>query len=46
MIMPIFKYFETELAKKEMVQIKKSLQAWIEMVQSHTNINKNTMFET
>lgn len=45
MILPIFKYFESE-KKSDMNKNKKSLEAWISMVQSHKNINLNTMFET
>jgi hypothetical protein len=44
--MPVFKYIESEKSKNEMDQIKAQIKSWVEFIQSHTNINKNTMFET
>ena len=45
MVMPIFKYFETEKAQ-ETSKVTNSLNTYTELVLNHTNININTQFET
>ena len=44
MVLPIFKYFETE-KKSETAKNKKSLESWVNYITAHKNINLNTMFE-
>lgn len=44
LILPIFKYFETE-KRSEAAKNIKSLDSWVEYVMAHKNINLNTMFE-
>ena len=41
MVMPIFKYFESEKAK-ELKKVEETLNLYIEMVLNHPNINVNT----
>lgn len=45
MVMPIFKYFESEKAK-EITNMAESLDKYVDLVLNHTNINTNTQFET
>ena len=45
MVLPIFKYFETEKAS-ESAKNKKCLELWVSYITAHKNINLNTMFET
>lgn len=41
MVMPIFKYFESEKAK-ELTKVEETLNLYIEMVLNHPSINVNT----
>jgi len=45
MVMPIFKYFESEKAK-ELKKVEETLKLYIDLVLNHTNINVNAQFET
>jgi len=45
MVMPIFKYFESEKAK-ELKKVEETLALYIDLVLNHTNINVNAQFET
>lgn len=45
MVMPIFKYFESEKAK-EITTMAESMDKYVDLVLNHTNINTNTQFET
>jgi hypothetical protein len=45
MVMPIFKYFESDKAK-EIKKIEETLKIYLDLVLNHTNINTNTQFET
>jgi len=41
MVMPIFKYFESEKSK-EITKVEETLNLYIDLVLNHTNINTNT----
>tara|TARA_B110000285_G_scaffold228461_1_gene291474 strand:+ start:1091 stop:1360 length:270 start_codon:yes stop_codon:yes gene_type:complete len=41
MVMPIFKYFESEKAK-EIKKVEETLSIYLDLVLNHTNINTNT----
>jgi hypothetical protein len=45
MVMPIFKYFESEFGK-DITKVEETLALYIDLVLNHTNINVNTQFET
>ena len=45
MVMPIFKYFESQKSK-EVKKVEETLKTYLDLVLNHTNINTNTQFET